>query len=53
MVDRLEAHGSTLPANKVWPAEVEARGVRPPAIQEACVIAAKDAYRGETVKAIG
>ena len=25
---------------------------RHPAIQEACVIAAKDAYRGETVKAV-
>lgn len=37
---------------KVWPAEVEALMFRHPAIQEACVIAAKDAYRGETVKAV-
>lgn len=37
---------------KVWPAEVEARMYTHPAIQEACVIAAKDAHRGETVKAL-
>ena len=37
---------------KVWPAEVEALMFRHSAIQEACVIAAKDAYRGETVKAV-
>ncbi len=37
---------------KVWPAEVEALLYRHPAIQEACVIAASDAYRGETVKAV-
>jgi fatty-acyl-CoA synthase len=37
---------------KVWPAEVEALMFRHPAIQEACVIAAKDGYRGETVKAM-
>lgn len=37
---------------KVWPAEVEALMFRHPAIQEACIIAAKDAYRGETVKAV-
>ncbi|MDB5859259.1 MAG: long-chain-fatty-acid--CoA ligase-like protein [Ramlibacter sp.] len=37
---------------KVWPAEVEALMFRHPAIQEACVIAAHDAYRGETVKAV-
>lgn len=37
---------------KVWPAEVEALMFRHPAIQEACVIAARDSYRGETVKAI-
>jgi fatty-acyl-CoA synthase len=37
---------------KVWPAEVEALMFRHPAIQEACVIAAKDSYRGETVKAV-
>ena len=37
---------------KVWPAEVEALMFRHPAIQEACIIAAKDSYRGETVKAV-
>ncbi|WP_431097603.1 long-chain fatty acid--CoA ligase [Polaromonas aquatica] len=37
---------------KVWPAEVEALMFRHPAIQEACIIATKDAYRGETVKAV-
>ncbi len=37
---------------KVWPAEVEALLYRHPAVQEACVIGARDAYRGETVKAI-
>jgi fatty-acyl-CoA synthase len=37
---------------KVWPAEVEAMLYQHPAIQEACVIAAKDARRGETVKAL-
>ena len=37
---------------KVWPAEVEALLYQHPAIQEACVIAAKDARRGETVKAV-
>ncbi|MCX8005936.1 MAG: long-chain fatty acid--CoA ligase [Burkholderiaceae bacterium] len=37
---------------KVWPAEVENLLFRHPAVQEACVIAARDAYRGETVKAV-
>ena len=37
---------------KVWPAEVEALMFRHPAIQEACVISARDDYRGETVKAV-
>jgi fatty-acyl-CoA synthase len=37
---------------KVWPAEVEALMYRHPAIQEACIIPTKDAYRGETVKAV-
>ena len=37
---------------KVWPAEVEAAAVPHPAVQEACIIAARDAYRGETVKAV-
>ena len=37
---------------KVWPAEVEATMYRHPAIQECCIIAAPDARRGETVKAV-
>ena len=37
---------------KVWPAEVEALMFRHPAIQEACIIATHDAYRGESVKAM-
>jgi fatty-acyl-CoA synthase len=37
---------------KVWPAEVEALLYRHPAVQEACIVAARDAYRGETVKAV-
>ena len=37
---------------KVWPAEVEALMFKHPAIQEACIIATRDAYRGESVKAV-
>jgi fatty-acyl-CoA synthase len=37
---------------KIWPAEVEMLLYKHPAIQEACIISAKDAYRGETVKAV-
>ena len=37
---------------KVWPAEVEALLYRHPAIQEACIIATRDDYRGESVKAV-
>ena len=37
---------------KVWPSEVELLLYRHPAVAEACVISAKDAYRGETVKAV-
>ncbi|MGH8737298.1 MAG: long-chain fatty acid--CoA ligase [Burkholderiales bacterium] len=37
---------------KVWPAEVEAMLYAHPEIQEACIIGALDAYRGETVKAV-
>jgi fatty-acyl-CoA synthase len=37
---------------KVWPAEVEAMLYAHPDIQEACVIGARDARRGETVKAL-
>jgi fatty-acyl-CoA synthase len=37
---------------KIWPSEVELLLYKHPAVQEACIIAARDAYRGETVKAI-
>jgi fatty-acyl-CoA synthase len=37
---------------KVWPTEVESLMYQHPAVQEACIIGAKDAYRGETVKAV-
>lgn len=37
---------------KVWPAEVESMMYQHPSIQECCIIAAKDTYRGETVKAL-
>ncbi|APW37877.1 long-chain fatty acid--CoA ligase [Rhodoferax koreense] len=37
---------------KVWPAEVEALMFRHPGIQEACIIATQDSYRGESVKAV-
>lgn len=36
---------------KVWPAEVEATLFRHPAVKEACIVAAPDERRGETVKA--
>ncbi len=37
---------------KVWPAEIETMMYRHPEIRECCIIAASDAYRGETVKAV-
>ncbi len=37
---------------KVWPAEVEAKLYDHPSVREACVIGTRDAYRGETVKAV-
>ena len=37
---------------KVWPSEVELLLYKCPLVQEACIIAARDAYRGETVKAV-
>ena len=37
---------------KVWPSEVEMLLYKHPAVQEACIIAARDTYRGETVKAV-
>ncbi|HTS86767.1 MAG TPA: long-chain fatty acid--CoA ligase, partial [Usitatibacter sp.] len=51
LVDRLKRmiNASGL---KVWPAEVESTLYGHPDVQEACVVAAKDPRRGETVKAI-
>ncbi|MCW5639418.1 MAG: long-chain fatty acid--CoA ligase [Rubrivivax sp.] len=37
---------------KVWPSEVELLLFKCPLVQEACIIGAKDEYRGETVKAV-
>ncbi len=37
---------------KVWPAEVEAMFYKHPDVQEACIIATRDAYRGESVKLV-
>ncbi len=37
---------------KVWPAEVVANLFQHPQVKEACIIATKDAHRGETVKAV-
>ena len=51
MVDRLKRMINAS-GYKVWPAEVEALMYKHPAILEACVIAARDDRRGETVKAL-
>lgn len=37
---------------KVWPAELESMMYQHPDVQECCIIAVKDDYRGETVKAV-
>jgi fatty-acyl-CoA synthase len=51
MVDRLKRMINASGFN-VWPAEVEALMYHHPAIREACIIAAPDEKRGETVKAV-
>ena len=51
MVDRLKRMINAS-GYKVWPAEVESLMYQHPAVQEACVIAAHDPHRGETVKAV-
>ena len=51
MVDRLKRMINAS-GFKVWPAEVEAMLYQHPMIQEVCIIGARDAYRGETVKAV-
>jgi fatty-acyl-CoA synthase len=51
MIDRLKRMINAS-GFKVWPAEVEALMYNHPAIHEACVIAARDERRGETVKVL-
>ena len=51
MVDRLKRMINAS-GFKVWPTEIESLMYQHPAVQEACIIAAKDAHRGETVKAV-
>lgn len=51
IVDRLKRMVN-VSGYKVWPAECEMLLYRHPAVRECCVIAAPDAYRGETVKAL-
>lgn len=51
MVDRLKRMINAS-GFKVWPSEVESLMHEHPAVVEACVIAVKDEYRGETVKAL-
>jgi fatty-acyl-CoA synthase len=51
LVDRLKRM-INVAGFKVWPAEVEAMLYAHPAIQEAVIIAGRDARRGETVKAV-
>jgi fatty-acyl-CoA synthase len=50
LVDRLKRMINAA-GMKVWPAEIESMLYGHPDIQEACVVAARDARRGETVKA--
>ena len=51
LVDRLKRMVNAS-GYKIWPTEVEALLHGHPAVREACVIAANDPYRGETVKAV-
>ena len=51
MVDRLKRMINAS-GYKVWPAEVESYLYAHPAVLEACVIACRDAHRGESVKAL-
>ena len=50
IVDRLKRM-INVSGYKVWPAECEALLYRHPEVQECCVIAVSDPYRGESVKA--
>ncbi len=51
MVDRLKRMINAS-GFKVWPSEVELLLFKCPLVQEACIIATRDAYRGESVKAV-
>ncbi|MCC5857210.1 MAG: AMP-binding protein [Ectothiorhodospiraceae bacterium] len=51
MVDRLKRMVN-VSGYKVWPAEIESIMYAHPDIHEACVVAAPDARRGETVRAV-
>jgi fatty-acyl-CoA synthase len=51
MVDRIKRMINAS-GYKVWPNEIESLMYKHPVVLEACVIAAHDAYRGETVKAL-
>ncbi|HXO64130.1 MAG TPA: long-chain fatty acid--CoA ligase [Steroidobacteraceae bacterium] len=51
MVDRLKRM-INVSGFKVWPSEIETLMYQHPAVLEACVIGAKDAHRGETVKVL-
>jgi fatty-acyl-CoA synthase len=51
MVDRLKRMINAA-GFKVWPSEVESLMYQHPAVLEACVIGTREAYRGETVKAL-
>ncbi|HLR91783.1 MAG TPA: long-chain fatty acid--CoA ligase, partial [Atopostipes sp.] len=51
LVDRLKRMINAA-GYKVWPTEVESILYKHPAVQQACVVRAPDAVRGETVKAL-
>jgi fatty-acyl-CoA synthase len=51
MVDRLKRMINAS-GFKVWPSEIESLMYQHPAVLEACVVAASDARRGETVRAL-
>jgi fatty-acyl-CoA synthase len=51
MTDRLKRMINAA-GHKVWPAEIETKLFEHPDVLEACVVGARDARRGETVKAL-
>ncbi|MBK9200609.1 AMP-binding enzyme [Candidatus Skiveiella danica] len=52
MADRIKRDDQCPGFGRIWPSEVENKLYEHPAIAEACVIGKKDAYRGETAKAL-